>query len=250
MLALSPQLRRDVAYFQTERLIDSVPLLNGTLVRRSIRGVVATKLEPLLCLRGEIILESDHPPSAMFFIDTGVVGLVHRHEHVASLDSGSYFGEMPLVIERVVFEPFRSCAHETAQLFGLSVRHFEELVHLYPELPKIMLLIATQRIHRMSISLNDILTEDPNSLAAHKREDNAVRLLEDLFQSCQIRQVAELLLKTHTADSMQRQHFDTAVRDSEGKNAQDDDSDVPAPAAKPAVSPVPEPEPLVMRRHF
>ncbi|KAH8072705.1 hypothetical protein JL721_3348 [Aureococcus anophagefferens] len=127
---LSPQLRREVNLYLVSRLVESSPLLNGTLVRGAIAIAVVPLLRPLKVLEAETIINRDEPPAGFYFIDAGAVQLYRDEAHVASMEAGSYFGEIPLIFD------------------GLK---------------KIMVLVARQRLLRMGVLLKDIEAEAEGS---------------------------------------------------------------------------------------
>lgn len=194
---LSPQLRQEVHEYLVARLVDASPLLNGMLVRGEIAIAVAPCLVPLkVAAAGELIISRNEPAAAFYWIDTGAVNLYKDGGvHVASMEAGSYFGELPFIFENVALQPFSASSCEPADLWLLDRPSFDGIVALFPELFKIMVLIARQRLLRMGVDLKDI-EEDASSEAALRREDHAVRLLEDLFASPELRTVAVRLLKT------------------------------------------------------
>ncbi|KAH8058741.1 hyperpolarization activated cyclic nucleotide-gated potassium channel [Aureococcus anophagefferens] len=196
---LSPQLRREVNLYLVSRLVESSPLLNGTLVRGAIAIAVVPLLRPLKVLEAETIINRDEPPAGFYFIDAGAVQLYRDEAHVASMEAGSYFGEIPLIFDGVALQPFTAAALEPCELWTISTADFGRLAALFPELKKIMVLIARQRLLRMGVLLKDIEAEAEGSEAALRREDHAVRLLEGLFSSPDVRDIAVRMLVTNAA---------------------------------------------------
>ncbi|KAH8084947.1 potassium sodium hyperpolarization-activated cyclic nucleotide-gated channel [Aureococcus anophagefferens] len=175
---LSPQLRREVNLYLVSRLVESSPLLNGTLVRGAIAIAVVPLLRPLKVLEAETIINRDEPPAGFYFIDAGAVQLYRDEAHVASMEAGSYFGEIPLIFDGVALQPFTAAALEPCELWTISTADFGRLAALFPELKKIM-------------------AEAEGSEAALRREDHAVRLLEGLFSSPDVRDIAVRMLVTN-----------------------------------------------------
>ncbi|KAK7241073.1 potassium/sodium hyperpolarization-activated cyclic nucleotide-gated channel [Aureococcus anophagefferens] len=196
---LSPQLRREVNLYLVSRLVESSPLLNGTLVRGAIAIAVVPLLRPLKVLEAETIINRDEPPAGFYFIDAGAVQLYRDEAHVASMEAGSYFGEIPLIFDGVALQPFTAAALEPCELWTISTADFGRLAALFPELKKIMVLIARQRLLRMGVLLKDIEAEAEGSEAALRREDHAVRLLEGLFSSPDVRDIAVRMLVANSA---------------------------------------------------
>ena len=108
-------------------------------MRRAVAVKAAEYLQPLaVASEGEVVLDRDEPPNELYFIDAGAVGLFRDGECVASLEAGSYFGELPFVFETVVLQPFAAVAAGPAALWLLRREDFEALAQLFPELPRIM----------------------------------------------------------------------------------------------------------------
>ena len=150
--ALSPLLRSEVCIERCRRVIRASPFLNGTLVRSDIARAVAPFLSPLSVVEGEAVLEKNEPALEMYFVETGCVRLI-RDEPVAALEAGSYFGEIPFVFENVMLQPFGAVACEMCDLWVLPRDAFERLGVVFPELPRIVRLVARQRLERMGVSL-------------------------------------------------------------------------------------------------
>ena len=158
--ALSPRLRREVHAVRAARLVAGAPLLNGTLARRSVALAVAPLLEPLAAAMGEAVIERDEPGAELYFIDDGAVRLYRDDVAVAVMEAGSYFGELPIIFETILLQPFAAVACEPCELWILGRGDFEDVAELYPEMPRIMGLIARQRLVRMRIAFADLENDD------------------------------------------------------------------------------------------
>ena len=71
---------------------------------------------------------------------------------------------------------------------------FERLGVVFPELPRIVRLVARQRLERMGVSLSDISSDGDGS--------DAVRLLEDLFASPDVRMLAQRMLSAESSPAL------------------------------------------------
>ena len=191
--ALSPLLRSEVCIERCRRVIRASPLLNGTLVRSDIARAAAPFLTPLSVVEGEAVLEKNEPALEMYFVESGCVRLI-RDEPVAALEAGSYFGEIPFVFENVMLQPFGAVACEVCDLWVLPRDAFERLGLVFPELPRIVRLVARQRLERMGVSLSDISSDGDGS--------DAVRLLEDLFASPDVRMLAQRMLSAESSPAL------------------------------------------------
>ena len=154
---------------------------------------MAPFLSPLSIGEGEAVLEKNEPALEMYFVESGCVRLI-RDGPVAALEAGSYFGEIPFVFESVPLQPFGAVACEMCDLWVLPRAAFERLGVVFPELPRIVRLVARQRLERMGVSLSEISSDGDGS--------DAVRLLEDLFASPDVRMLAQRMLSAESSPAL------------------------------------------------
>ena len=162
-------------------------------MRSDIARAVAPFLSPLSVVEGEAVLEKNEPALEMYFVESGCVRLI-RDEPVAALEAGSYFGEIPLVFETGMLQPFGAVACESCDLWVLARDAFERLGVVFPELPRIVRLVARQRLERMGVDLADLASDGDGS--------DAVRLLEDLFASPDVRMLAQRMLSAESSPAL------------------------------------------------
>ena len=83
---------------------------------------------------------------------------------------------------------------EACDLWVLPRAAFQRLGVVFPELPRIVRLVARQRLERMGVSLSDISSDGDGS--------DAVRLLEDLFASPDVRMLAQRMLSAESSPAL------------------------------------------------
>ena len=181
---LSPRLRRDFKLHTAQGLIRSNPLLNGLLIRSSIAPAIADVLEPAIFLCDERAVEEGEPPRAMAFIRHGAFKMQRRMTDVASLENGSYFGEIPFLFDNVPLQPFGALAvSPVAHVDALAGEKFRAIAVLYREVVPVMKLVAEQRLEALSL-LSEVTTEAAVIDAmAHDRSAKTLSLLRELYDS-------------------------------------------------------------------
>lgn len=181
---LSPRLRRDFKLHTAQGLIRSNPLLNGLLIRSSIAPAIADVLEPAIFLCDERAVEEGEPPRAMAFIRHGAFKMQRRMTDVASLENGSYFGEIPFLFDNVPLQPFGAIAvSPVAHVDTLAGEKFRAIAVLYREVVPVMKLVSEQRLEALNL-LREVTTEAAVTDAmAHDRSAKAISLLRELYDS-------------------------------------------------------------------
>ena len=127
---LPPFLRADLLLCVHRDIIQKVPLLKDA-GPELVRDLVLA-LKPRVTLPGEEVFHCGMPGDAMYFILTGAIDIIGpRGEAVASLQEGSFFGEMALLAREQRTATAR--AADYGCLFVLEREAFENAVSRYPQ---------------------------------------------------------------------------------------------------------------------
>jgi voltage-gated potassium channel len=136
-------LRTDVYLHLNRDIVENVPLFKGAgeaLIRR-----VVEKLEPAVFTPGEHVFRKGDAGDQMYFIISGAVEVFGDDERdvLATLGSGSYFGEMALLSS----EPRNASvkAREHCDMYTLEKGSFDELLLSHPEIADKVRSLASER---------------------------------------------------------------------------------------------------------
>uniref|UniRef100_H3B1M5 Cyclic nucleotide-binding domain-containing protein n=1 Tax=Latimeria chalumnae TaxID=7897 RepID=H3B1M5_LATCH len=138
---LSDSLKEEVLSHLCSKLVRSVPLFcdrDPNFVRAVIVNLHYTVFQ-----EGDIIIQEGAFGDKMFFIEKGSV-LVQTGSYQKQLSDGDFFGEICLVVKCYRTATVRALT--ICHLFSLSVRNFEEVLQMFPEVQEDILETASDRL--------------------------------------------------------------------------------------------------------
>lgn len=139
---LPHKLRGEVSLFLNAEMIEKVPLLKGA--EQDLVQDIVLQLKLLVVVPGERIFQVGDVGESMFFIHRGSVDIISREgKIVATLQPGSFFGEMALLTTNPRNATVR--AADYCDLFVLERKVFESVLSRYPTFEKHVKQIAAQR---------------------------------------------------------------------------------------------------------
>lgn len=164
MSDLPTPLQREVQLQKCANLIAHVPLFQDA--DHGFISSMVMRLHWQYVLANEDVVIERQPPTDLFFISTGVVGMFRKTERVATLSEGSYFGEMSLLWGHK--QPMTVRTLQDCQLYSMCDDEFHEVMLDYPDVVSLMKEIARQRMKRLHIPDSWAKDEDGT---IHKRSD-------------------------------------------------------------------------------
>ena len=137
------KLRSEISLFMNRGIIEKVPLFKDA--PEDVVEDIVCQLVPQVCIPGEKIFHIDEAGDAMYFIHSGTVEIIDREGRtLATLQPGSFFGEMALITSNARSASVRSMTY--SDLFVLSRENFEKVIHRYPAFEEHMHEIAKERL--------------------------------------------------------------------------------------------------------
>eukprot|EP01137_Pigoraptor_chileana_P029513 Opistho-2@14839 len=133
----------EVALSINKDIIDRVPLFQNTDV--GFQRMLSLVIKPFLYLPREFIVNKGDIGREMFFIHRGRVEVVSEDGQTiyATMESGSFFGEISLIFSVPRTASIRAATH--CDLFVLTKRDLDSVLHHYPEISKQIQAIAKAR---------------------------------------------------------------------------------------------------------
>nr|XP_014344895.1 PREDICTED: potassium/sodium hyperpolarization-activated cyclic nucleotide-gated channel 2-like isoform X2 [Latimeria chalumnae] len=135
---------KEVLSHLCSKLVRSVPLFcdrDPNFVRAVIVNLHYTVFQ-----EGDIIIQEGAFGDKMFFIEKGSV-LVQTGSYQKQLSDGDFFGEICLVVKCYRTATVRALT--ICHLFSLSVRNFEEVLQMFPEVQEDILETASDRLQAL-----------------------------------------------------------------------------------------------------
>lgn len=141
---LSFSLRKDVAFFLQQDLIQSVPFFQDA--DPNFVAELIFRLKPGYAQRGEFIIQIGELGREMFLLYKGeVVVTDYGNQHSHRLGDGSFFGEIAL-LDPNLKRTANVQAISACELYTLSREALEEVLKHYPDFARAMYVIAESRL--------------------------------------------------------------------------------------------------------
>jgi voltage-gated potassium channel len=130
VLADLPQkLRVEVSLHMNAEIIEKVPLLRGA--DQNLLREIVLLFKPRVAVPGEEVFRAGDPGDAMYFIHRGPMEILSKEEKlIATLQAGSFFGEMALLTSSPRNATARAVNY--CDLSVLSRESFEGVLHRHP----------------------------------------------------------------------------------------------------------------------
>lgn len=166
---LPPYLRMEVALDMNRKIIEKVPLFQAALDNRMFISSLVMSLIPRVMLPNTLIVKQGDVAQEMFFIASGTVEIILEDGTVvASLQSGSFFGEIALLHNTRRTASVRASTH--VDLFILTKDSFERIVEDFPEAIEAIKREADSRVQRIQKSS----TSSMSTKVSNQGDDNEV----------------------------------------------------------------------------
>eukprot|EP00002_Diphylleia_rotans_P025766 TRINITY_DN5107_c0_g1_i6.p1 TRINITY_DN5107_c0_g1~~TRINITY_DN5107_c0_g1_i6.p1 ORF type:complete len:1069 (-),score=196.83 TRINITY_DN5107_c0_g1_i6:596-3802(-) len=142
---LPPSLRSDVALYLHHHLVQKVPLFQDCDIPGFINSLVV-KLQPQVALPGDYIIRHGEIGREMYFLSKGKVEVISGDGSVvyATLNEGSYFGEIALLFEARRIAHIRTTTY--CDLLMLTKDDFDSVLCYFPSLVDEMRQKAKEKI--------------------------------------------------------------------------------------------------------
>lgn len=140
-------MQRELQVARCRKLIDSMWFFEGA--EPAFIAHVASHLRWQLLLRDEVVIQEHSPPSELFFIAVGEVGLYFDGAWRATFTEGSYFGEFSLLWGHK--QPLTVRTTQDSEFFVMSEEDFHDIMADYPDTITLMKEVAKERIRRLNI---------------------------------------------------------------------------------------------------
>jgi hypothetical protein len=141
---LPPSLHSEISIQLNKEILEKVPMFQKA--SPGFLGSLATALQPRLYRIGDPIIQEGEPANGMFFISSGAVEVYIKGQVVATLEEGSFFGEMALLSERPRTATVK--AGDYCDLFFLEKSVFTKTLQEYPEFQAEIQRFAQERTAR------------------------------------------------------------------------------------------------------
>jgi CRP-like cAMP-binding protein len=148
---VSKPLRQEIAMHKTQRVLDGLlrTSVGGPEAQR-IAGKIAQRLERVVFVAGDTVIQEGEEAEGMFFVSSGAVTVVSATgETLTTLGQGAFFGEMSLL-----HPEGRSVAtirvDTYCEGYHLSKRHYRELEAAHPTIRGYLESVAKLRLKRQA----------------------------------------------------------------------------------------------------
>jgi len=147
---LSIGIKKDLQAFLAGDLIQKLPFMVGLNFSPPVMGCLARLLVPEMTMNDEVILSQGDPPQYILFVGNGSVRILRDNKELKQFADGSYFGEIPFVIESVIKQPLEvRVTSSVCNVYTLSATCVAELFDAFSEVRELMRLVAVQRLSKL-----------------------------------------------------------------------------------------------------
>jgi hypothetical protein len=138
----------DVSMFLHNHLISVVPFFKNA--PEELKREVVLELKPVYYMKGDVIFREGDVPHNMYFLSKGHVEVIKEKtgELLATLNSGSFFGEMSLIDDSLRTATIRAGSY--CDVYTLSKDAFSEILRHHPSFAKHINVIALERKQHQS----------------------------------------------------------------------------------------------------
>lgn len=136
-------IRIDLSLFLHHHLINVVPFFKDA--PEELKREIVLELKPAYFMKGDIIFREGDVPHNMYFISKGHVEVIREEtsDVIATLYSGSFFGEMSLIDDSLRTATIRAASY--CDLYTLNKERFEAVLNHHPKFAKLIRNIAKER---------------------------------------------------------------------------------------------------------
>lgn len=140
--SLPSKIQSELFFHINKSIVEKVPFLHGA--SQELIEDLMNELEPRVYVPGERIFRVDEAGDALYFIHSGEVEIIDRNDKIlATLNEGSFFGEMALISEKPRNATAR--AHQFCDLYLLHKEAFNRVTASYPEFRKYFEKVGPER---------------------------------------------------------------------------------------------------------
>ncbi|EKJ85153.1 cyclic nucleotide-binding domain-containing protein [Leptospira meyeri] len=138
----------DVSMFLHNHLISVVPFFKNA--PEELKREVVLELKPSFYMKGDVIFREGDVPHNMYFLSKGHVEVIKENsgELLATLNSGSFFGEMSLIDDSLRTATIRAGSY--CDVYTLGKDRFNEILKHHPDFAKHIQGIAEERKRNQS----------------------------------------------------------------------------------------------------